>query len=331
MRHKAKNLLIQVLKIVFSVGLIFWLVQSGKLNFKALLNLLQPQYLALAAVLVGANMYLTSERWRMLLQTQGHHIPSWPAFKFTMIGIFFNFAVPGGVGGDLVKAFYFAKDFPEQKMTAATSVLMDRVLGLYAMIAMALFAMIFDYQTVQSNESLRLLWTLILVLFVCATLGLGLVFSKKIYDGGHFKKLLQKLPLHDQTTKIYESLHMYGRNYKYLLSSIAISLIAQTFSILFMILAGYASGANDVAWGTYFLVAPLGFMATAIPVSPAGVGVGQAAFYFLFNVYTGHPSDLGPTTITALQVAQFIFGLLGAFFYMQRKERVTHEIQQSKS
>lgn len=322
MRKKAKNLIIQVLKVVFAFGLIFWLVQSGKLNFKALTNLLQPQYLIPGFLLIFANNYLTSERWRMLLQTQSHHLNSWKTFKLTMIGLFFNFAVPGGVGGDLVKAFYFTKDHPESKMAAATSVLMDRVLGLYAMIAMALLAMIFDWSHVQSNNSLRLLWTLILVLFLGASVGLFLVFSQKIYDRGTFKRLLQRLPLHSKTIRIYESLHLYGRNYRYLVISLLLSLLAQTFSILFMILAGTASGLGaEMKWQTYFLVAPLGFMATAIPVAPAGVGVGQAAFYFLFNIYTGRATDLGPTVITASQVAQFILGLLGAYFYMQRKER----------
>lgn len=333
MRKKVKNLFIQALKIVFSLGLILWLVESGKLNFKALAVLLQPQYLIPGFLLIGCNMFLTSERWRMLLKTQNYFLHSWNAFRMTMIGIFFNFAVPGGVGGDLVKAFYFTKDHKDQtdsRMVAATSVLMDRVLGLYAMIIMALSAMIFDWHHVQANDSLRMLWTAILVLFITSTLGFILVFSQKIYQRGFLKKVLMKLPLHSKTVRIYETLHLYGRRYRYLFSSVLISLLGQSFSILFLILVGTASGlAEEMKWSTYFLVAPLGFMATAIPVSPAGVGVGQAAFYFLFNLYTGHATDLGPTVITALQVAQFIFGLLGAAFYMQRKEKVPYEVEQS--
>ncbi|MNU01394.1 hypothetical protein D3C72_2447830 [compost metagenome] len=63
-------------------------------------------------------------------------------------------------------------------------------------------------------------------------------------------------------------------------------------------------------------------MATAIPISPAGVGVGQAAFYFLFNVYTGTETELGPTVITAYQVGMFVLSLWGAFFYLRRKEKL---------
>jgi uncharacterized membrane protein YbhN (UPF0104 family) len=96
-----------------------------------------------------------------------------------------------------------------------------------------------------------------------------------------------------------------------------------------MILAGTVSGLNSMSWATYFLVAPLGFMATAIPISPAGVGVGQAAFYYLFNLYSGEKTDLGPTVITAYQVALFAFGVVGAVFYLQRKEKIPKGLEQN--
>jgi hypothetical protein len=321
MNKKAKNLLVQVLKVVLAVGLIVWLVQSGKLNFRALSNLLQPQYLALGLLLMAANLFLGSERWRTLLVTQSHHLKAWETFKLTLIGIFFNFAVPGGVGGDLVKAYYFSKDHPESRMVAATSVLMDRVLGLYSMTLMAMLAMIFDYAHVQANPSLHVLWISLLALFIAFTAGLWMVFSQKLYQNGQLMRLLRALPMGTKFVRIYESLHSYGKDFRHVVFSVLLSLFAQTFSILFMILAGTVSGIIDMRWGTYFLVAPLGFMATAIPISPAGVGVGQFAFYYLFNLYSGRPSDLGPMVITASQVATFIFGLIGAFFYMQRKEK----------
>jgi uncharacterized protein (TIRG00374 family) len=321
MNKKAKNLIVQVAKVVLAIGLIVWLVKSGKLNFRALSNLLQPKYFALGLLLMGGNLYLGSERWRTLLVTQSHRLTAWATYKLTLIGIFFNFAVPGGVGGDLVKAYYFSKDHPESRMVAATSVLMDRVLGLYSMVLMAVTAMVFDYAHVQANPSLHVLWTSLIALFIAFTAGLWMVFSEKLYQRGQLARLLTSLPLGAKLMRIYESLHSYGKDFRHVVFSVILSLFAQTFAILFMILAGTVSGIIDMNWSTYFLVAPLGLMATAIPIAPAGVGVGQFAFYYLFNLYSGRPSDLGPMVITASQVATFIFGLIGAVFYMQRKEK----------
>jgi glycosyltransferase 2 family protein len=65
---------------------------------------------------------------------------------------------------------------------------------------------------------------------------------------------------------------------------------------------------------------PLGFIIMALPISVAGVGIGQAAFFFLFKAYTGHESQIGPNGITAYQLLQLALGLIGAVMYLQRRK-----------
>lgn len=320
MTKKFKNILIQSAKILFSAGIIYWLVQSGKLNFSALKNMLSPGVAALGFTLILLNLFFVSERWRLLLRSQGVKASSLPVFKLSLIGSFFNFAMPGGVGGDVVKAFYFTRDNPGSKVVAITSVLMDRVIGLFAMVLMALFVMLYDFQHIVKIPALLTLFYFIAALFAAFVIALSLIFSQKLYDRGVVKKGILQLPLSEKFMKLYESLHLYGRDGKRFMLVVGLSLVAQILVILFLYLAGNVAGYSDVSLNTFFLVAPLGFMATAIPISPAGVGVGQAAFYFLFNIYNGHESDIGPTSITAFQVGMFIISLSGAFFYLRRRD-----------
>lgn len=317
-----KKLLVQSLKILFSAGIIFWLIQSGKLDFLALKNLLSPGPAFLGLTLIFINIFLGSERWKVLIRSQGLEASTFSVLKLTLIGMFFNFAMPGGVGGDVIKAYYFAKDQPGTKVVAVTSVLMDRVLGLFAMVLLALLVMVYDLNHIVKTPALLTLFWFIFGLFVSFIVGLSLVFSQALYDKGILKKLIHKLPLSAKFLKLYESMHLYGKDGKRFTAVICLSLLAQICSILFLFLAGSLAGFSTVSLKTYFLVAPLGFMATAIPVSPAGVGVGQAAFYFLFNLYNGHSSQVGPTSITAFQVGTFMVSLAGAFFYLRRKDRV---------
>lgn len=314
-----KKFLFQALKILFSAGIIYWLVSSGKLNFSALRALLAPGPAALALGLIAFNLFLTSERWRVLIKSQDMKASSWPVFKLSLIGIFFNFAMPGGVGGDVIKGYYFARQNPGSKIVAVTSILMDRVMGLFSMILMALLVMTYDMDHITHVPSLMNLFWFILALFLGFAGALAMIFSQHLYKRNVLKKAIAILPLSEKFLKLYESMHLYGKQGKRILWVILLSLIAQSCSILFLYLVGRTAGYTDVDLKTYFLVAPLGFMATAIPISPAGVGVGQAAFYFLFNIYTGKTTDLGPTTITAFQVGTFLVSLLGAFFYLRFK------------
>ncbi|UOF01241.1 lysylphosphatidylglycerol synthase transmembrane domain-containing protein [Bdellovibrio reynosensis] len=318
----SKKLLVQSLKLLVSAGIIFWLIQSGKLNFAALKNLLAPGPACLALILVFLNLYFASERWRILIRSQGLPAYSWPVYKLSLIGAFFNFAMPGGVGGDVIKAYYFTRENPGSKVVAVTSVLMDRVLGLFAMLLMALLVMIYDIKHILNIPVLLTLFYIIAGLSFGFLIALSLIFSQKIYANGMLTKIINKLPLSHKFSKLYESMHLYGRDGKRFAQVIFLSFFGQLCSIMFLYLAGTMAGFSAVPLKTYFLVAPLGFMATAIPISPAGIGVGQAAFYFLFNLYTGTESELGPTVITAFQVGIFLVSLLGAFFYLRRKDKI---------
>lgn len=329
LKKHAKNILIQSAKILFSAGIIYWLVQSGKLNFSALKNFLNPGVAALGLGLILTNLFFVSERWRILIRSQGLPARIFPVFKLSLIGSFFNFAMPGGVGGDVVKAFYFTRDNPGSKVVAVTSVLMDRILGLFAMIIMALSVMLWDFQHILKTPALLTLFWFILSLFIIFCVVLALIFSPYLYKHETLKKIILRLPLSEKLMKLYESVHLYGKDGKRFFAVILISLIAQVGTIMFLYLAGNMAGFSEVPLTTYFLVAPLGFMATAIPISPAGVGVGQAAFYFLFNIYLGEQTEIGPTIVTALQVGMFLISLSGAFFYLRRGDRTkATEIEQ---
>ncbi len=183
--------------------------------------------------------------------------------------------------------------------------------------------MIYDIQHVLNVPVLEKLFFLFCFIFAGFTVALYLSLTTQTKIQNFTIQLIEKLPMKEKFLKLYHSIQLYGKSPKLIFQILAISLIAQTTSIFFFAMAGHASGLDaGIPLSTYFLVSPLGFMATAIPISPAGVGVGQAAFDYLFNVYLGHSSEIGTTVITAFQMFQFLFGLIGIVFYLQMKERI---------
>lgn len=317
-----KNILSTALKILIAVGIIFWLVQQDKFNVSQLKAFLVWDFLAIAILIMAVNLFMVSERWRLLLSTQSLHPKSFELYKLTLIGIFFNFAMPGGVGGDVVKAYYFYKDHPKSKATAISSVFVDRLLGLYTIIVMALIAMLIDIQHVFNIEVLKNLFYIFTFIFVGFNIGLFCLFSKNPTVSTTVTSIISKLPLKEKFQKLYASGQLYGARIPLLIKVFFLSLISQSTAIAIMALIGHFSGvAADVPISTYFLVTPIGFMATAIPISPAGVGVGQAAFFFLFNLYLGKTTELGPIAITVYQLLNLFFGLIGAYFYLVKSKK----------
>lgn len=317
-----KKILSSALKILIAFGIIFWLVQQDKFNIAQLKLFFTWDFLAIAIGIMALNLYMTSERWRLLLSTQSLHPKSFELYKLTLIGIFFNFAMPGGVGGDVVKAFYFYKDHPQSKAIAISSVFVDRLLGLYTIIIMALMAMAFDITHVMSIDVLRNLFYFFGLIFMCFNIGLICLFSKNPKVSALVHSVIDFMPLKEKLLKLYASGQLYGSQFKLLAKVFFLSILSQTSAILLMVLIGHYSGIGaDVRLSTYFLVTPIGFMATAIPISPAGVGVGQAAFFFLYNLYLGKTTELGPVVITMYQLLSLFFGLIGAYFYLVKSKK----------
>ncbi len=103
-----KKIIINILKFSFALGLIFWLTQSGKLDFKLLLKLLEtPSIVIIAIFLMQMDHILVAIRLRIiLLERASKSLSLVKLFLSNWIGIFFNSVLPGSVTGDLVKIFY---------------------------------------------------------------------------------------------------------------------------------------------------------------------------------------------------------------------------------
>ncbi len=65
---------------------------------------------------------------------------------------------------------------------------------------------------------------------------------------------------------------------------------------------------------------PMGFLVTALPIAPAGVGVGQVAFAYLFQAYLQSDTQFGANSITAYQLSAVAWAIVGAFLYLRRKK-----------
>lgn len=315
---KFKNILIGLVKAALALGLLVWLYQKGVLDLNILKRLFTPGLIFVSIGALVLNFYFATWRWQLLLQVQKLTLSRWECFKLNLVGLFFNYVMPGGVGGDVVKAFYIVKDHPSNRMGAGMSVLLDRVMGLYAMLLMAIVSLLINFKEVSLSPQLLMITKSCIAIFILFTLGLMAAFSKKFRALG-WQAWLNNFGLGKKLVAAYEAVYSYSHHLGVLGLTVVLSLLAQGMAILLFFWLGQNLGFQEVSMATYFSVVPLGFIVTAVPISPAGVGIGQMAFFFLFNLFMGHESQVGPSVITAFQVLNFILGLSGVWFFIQRK------------
>ncbi len=321
-----RRYLAAILKLVFALGLIFWIYQRGSLDFSLLGRLFKPQHLFPVLMLSLFPILVANFRWMVLLKCQGIEAQFRRTGPLTFIGIFFNYAMPGGVGGDIVKGFYLVKGQVEKKIPAASSIVVDRLIGFYVMTLMGLLAVVFRPELLQSRPQVTALAFGLTGLFVAFSAFFCAAFSRRVRNHRTIEAFLQRLPAGDKILKVYDAVHLYRMHLKQFALSCFLSAFSQAVIIGFFIYVGGRFGGDQIPWETYAFVVPLGLIATAIPISPAGLGVGQVAFDQLFVWCLGQATPVGATIITAHQMMGFLWGLLGAYFYFQRGRTSFQEV-----
>lgn len=318
---KAKNLLKTTIKILIAVALITFMVKSGHLDVSELWALMTPFNVILALLLCGANIFLAAWRWILLLRARGFYIGSAYGFSLYLIGMFFNHALPGAVGGDLVRGYYLIADHPERKVDAILSVLIDRVLGLYSFFVLSLIAVAFDFNFVMGHEQIRWVALLCLLIFIGLTVFFTIAFSERLTRLVGLEYFMRRIP---PLQKAVEAFQRFGKDRKIIALSVLASIFAQVFTMIFFYQIAVFSGEDAITWNAVLFAVPMGFVVTAVPISPAGIGVGQVAFHYLFKIYLNKETTFGTTAITAFQLSIFCWALLGAFFYLRRRKPIAN-------
>ena len=99
-------------------------------------------YLLAAVACFFGCLSLCAVRWKCVLAAQGLQLTWRETLAIFFIGHFFNAFMFGSTGGDVVKAYYAAKRTGRRKTEAVSTVFIDRVMGLLAMILLTTVTML---------------------------------------------------------------------------------------------------------------------------------------------------------------------------------------------
>lgn len=314
--QNVKKHLATICKFGLAIGIIAWLVHTGLLDLNLLADLLKGPFLIFGLAICFLGIFVNNYRWYLLLRCQNFKVTVWSTLSLSFIGLFFNLAMPGGVGGDLVKGYYVVQDHSERRMASAASILVDRVIGFFSMVVMSLIALTLNFHLMDGREDLkRLAWGAFFLFGVFAVF-VAVALSNRFKN--FFERIFSQLPGGSFFTRLHEVFYSYRGHLRILGVCLLLSMVSQTCTVIFFVMVGNMMGV-DIPVQAYFFVVPVGLIAMAAPIAPAGIGVGQAAFLALFNMYLGYNSTIGPTAATANQIVMLMWGLLGSIFYFRRK------------
>ncbi len=255
-----------------------------------------------AVVLQLIAQTLLATRWLLLLRANNIAISLWATIRLTYLGLFYNNVMPGGVGGDLLKGWYATHHSrPDQKLTAAVSVFVDRLVGLIGTILMGGLASLFVGPRV-AYQGIQIRW-LPWGIFVIMAAASIIFFSRRLRRILLLSWLLEKLPFSQTLKRIDEAIRIYRHHLPSMVGVLAFTVTLQGLTIVAVWVLTQALHFDTVRLVHCLMIMPIVWLiGAAIPV-PGGVGIIEGCIAYLFCLVINPdnpPQAMGPAAALAL-------------------------------
>jgi len=267
-------------------------------------------WLFLITILIeNVGVIISAKKWQILLKSKGIKINYHDAISYYYIGSFFNTMMPSSIGGDVIKAYKLGKK--TDSIEAFSSVVMDRITGLIAVVLIALIAMATSYKILPQVATI---FAIILIIFF-------LLFLAMLFKTNLFERIVSLLffkwnRLQNFFYGVISSIKSY-RNRKVLYAAMLISFIFHILLILnnYILSLALHQKMNIIF---FFIFIPIAEILVAMPISIQGFGVRESSYALLF-------SSIGISYASAFslgflnQIVKVITSMIGGIVYVIKK------------
>ena len=296
-------------------GFLLWYVYSGE-DPEKLMNTLKAadlSWVTLGFLAFGILVISGILRWWILLRAQDIHLTVKRTSGLFLIGYFFNQFIPGSTGGDIIKLYYVVKETHTKKSAAFLSVIVDRIMGLLGLMVIALVFILWRYDWLMGNETIRP-DVLIFIGFLAAAV-LGIVGAFIFANLGLVDKILPKwTPLREKFIEMAEAFVVYGKAWRHTLTALCLAIIGH-LAIFFSFLLCARSVTKELDATDLFSVMPMINTAASLPIAPGGVGVRDALFVRYLGELCATPSEIAGAIAIITYAIMVAWGLIGGVIY----------------
>lgn len=283
---------------------------------------------AFVAILVAVS--LSFLRWFYLVRALGLPFRLRDAFRLGFLGFLLNFVSIGAVGGDLFKAIFIAREQPGRRTLAVTSVLVDRITGLYSLFVVATVALLVGEIPRQTAELAVVRNTTFVATFV-GGLGLAFVLSPG-FTTGPLAEMLGKIPkLGHLLQELIAAIRAYRRQPGLLLATgvIGLGVHALIAVAVYWLAVGFFPDAPTLS--EHLVIVPLSNLVGALPFTPAGLGTYEIAMETLYRIVPANPSVPGVTVALLYRLLTIGVAAIGVVVYWTSRREFAAIQQQARN
>jgi len=295
----------------------------------ATLTSMETGPLILSLILMGATIFAGVLRWQVVLKVHGLDMPLARTTQISLIAHFFNSFLLGSVGGDVLKAYYVARETHHKKTEAVVTVLVDRMIGMFSLLLVGCVMLIPNWELISSSRLRAVVGVVIAMTVACGVMmflffrgGVSRRFPKA-------RELLRRLPKGAMLERSLEAFRAFGRNKRFWWEIIPVAIFANVVIIFhFMALTwGFRVHVSPVALSA---IVPMVTSISALPITPSGLGVRENLYVWMLAA-PGVNVEASKALLLSLigYATSLVWSVIGGVVYMtQREKQHLQEIEQ---
>lgn len=284
------------------------------------LGTVHPLYFAASMLIMGSTLALGVARWRLALRAQGLDLGWGRAVEISLVAHFFNSVLLGSNGGDIMKAWYAARETHHKKTEAVLTVVVDRMIGLWAMLLFACAMMFLNLHLMLDNAWLRLVAIVIFAMMLGGSVVLGMAFwggISKRWAGA--RAWLRRLPKGVWLENTLDSCRLFGRAPYFVLRSLGVSMLLNAACVAQFIVIAQGMGLS-ISPALMFVAVPVVICISALPVTPNGLGLRENLFVQMLAVIGVDPTSALSLSLLAY-AGSLCWSLVGGVVYLALKDK----------
>ena len=334
MKHQSRGLKTAIVasKVLLAVAIVTYLVVKvqGDAGFTRLYR--EPKVwplLAASLAMILVAFSCSFVRWFLLVRGLGLSFHLSDAFRLGSLGFMLNQVMPGSVGGDLFKAAFIAHEQPGRRTEAVATVIIDRFIGLVAMLVVASLALFVAGRALSPSP---VFGSLKVFIWVSAAGGCGAVMalSSRLVSGVRVQQRMRKVPyIGHSLSRLVAGLHQFASRRSYLAGAFALATVTHGLFITSMWCIAQGLPIASPSFIENAAIVPVALVAGSMPLTPGGLGLTETALAKLYLAIGLAESD-GALVALCYRALTYAVAGIGAIYYLSAKRRIDRLILEAE-
>jgi hypothetical protein len=288
--------------------------------------------LALGFALYLAAQLLTIVRWYWLVRALDVPFRWNDAVRLGFFGYLLTFVSFGAIGGDLLKAFFVAREQPGRRVEAFATVIVDRVIGLYALFLLASVAIVTSAIVgAPTTPVITAIYQTVLFCTAAASIGFFLLLVVAGPRGKRLVDWLGGLPTVGAILRpLAGAMQMYRRRLGVVLVSVLLGILVQSLMVATVWAAGAALVSEPPSLFRHCLIVPVAMLTALLPLPGFGLGALEFALEFLYRHVGGATAGQGLLAALGFRLITIATALVSAVVYAANRREVGEVLREAE-